>query len=247
MGTRPLLAARYMEEKKEWQVATYVSFAIPRIDEGQNVATILQEKITTFYHLGVFETDSLATQQDDRLQEALQGERKVAPDQTDPKDTPMDQINQPELGNLRSFTPLIAKMPEDTKLKEGMRRRPWNTVTAIHYSVLTGIGLPAELQAASLAGLITKGIFEGDGDFDSKAYPIDMERDYHDECSEEEMEEDEEDWTTEKDEGDSEAPLTKEGSSSIGEYRLDVSLSKTQSDPPGESADSMETGGSGAS
>ncbi|GBG62311.1 hypothetical protein CBR_g29919 [Chara braunii] len=228
---RPLLAARFIEEKREWQVTTDVSFAIPRIGKGQNVALVLQEKITTAYPLGVFEIEA-PEQGNETLREPQEDLREL-----DNKINPRSP---------RSFTLLIAKMPVCTKLRSGMKWRSWNTVTAIPYNVMSGIGVPAELSAAALAELISKGIFEVDDDLDSRSFAIDMERYYRDECSDREMEEGEDEWDMDEEEQEEGTPPTKGGSDNIGEYRLEDSLTHTQSDSPDGAIESMETGGSGA-
>ncbi|GBG62957.1 hypothetical protein CBR_g34657 [Chara braunii] len=245
MSTRPLVAARYMERKKEWQVATNVAFTIPRIEGGQNVATILQEKITTVYPLGIFEIESQMAQQEEVLvlepqeehldTEEQQGHNESHEDRADPR-------------SPRSFTPIIAKMPEDTTLKVGMRWRPWSTVMAIPYSVLSGMGIPTELQAATLAELIDNGTFDGDGDLGSKAWAVDMNKLYKDVySSKDKMEDDPEGWNMEKGEEQSDTPIDEETSDNLGEYKIDDPKASTQPDKPGDSVESMETGGSGVS
>ncbi|GBG59342.1 hypothetical protein CBR_g38371 [Chara braunii] len=241
MGTRPLVAARYMERKKEWQIATDVAFAIPRIKEGQNVVTILQENITAVYPLGIFEIESQMAQLEDVLVLVPQEEHRDTEEQSGYNESHEDQ---PDPRSLRSFTPIIAKMPEDTTLKGGMRWRPRSTAMVIPYSVLLGMGILAELQAAFLAELIGNGTFNGDGDLESRAWAVDMDRFYKDVYS---SEDDPEGWNMEKGEVQSDTPTDEETSDNLGEYKIDDPKASTQPDKPGDSAESMETGGSGVS
>ncbi|GBG75881.1 hypothetical protein CBR_g21123 [Chara braunii] len=141
MGLQPLLAARYVEETGEWQVATEVSFAIPLFEEGQNLVSVIREKITDTYPLGVYQTEDSTKFSGGQEMGGLHEDQRVT--LTDPADP-----------RQSSFTPLIAKMPEKTRLKRGMMWRSWDTVTAIPYSVLSGLGIPAELPAASLADIL---------------------------------------------------------------------------------------------
>ncbi|GBG79886.1 hypothetical protein CBR_g30151 [Chara braunii] len=101
------------------------------------------------------------------------------------------------------------------------------------------------LSRIRVAELISKGIFEGDDDLDSRSFAIDMERYYRDECSDREMEEGEDEWDMDEEEQEEGTPPTKGGSDNIGD-RLEDSLTHTQSDPLDGAIESMEAGGSGA-
>ncbi|GBG79443.1 hypothetical protein CBR_g29590 [Chara braunii] len=225
MDTHPLIAARYVHKEGEWQIATDVSFTIPRIEEGQNVANILQEKVTEGYPLGMYETVALDDGQEDSSSQA---------GQEDLQDHQMDT----ERHSPRAFSPLIAKMSEETKLMW----RPWRTVTAIPYSVLAGPGIPTELLAVSVAQLLTREILEGDCNLDSKAFAIDLDRYYRSDCFEGELE----DWKDEEAGAGSDPVLgtgqgTGQGTSgSIGEYKMDDSITTPLQDAPGEASTEMD-------
>ncbi|GBG82001.1 hypothetical protein CBR_g34181 [Chara braunii] len=176
MGTRPLIAARYLEKEGEWQVATDVSFTIPRLDEGQNVAKILHEKVTKEFPLGLYGTvDTYDCLETSSVQSA-HGKQQ-------------DQQREGEWHSSGAFSPIIAKMPANTQLNSGMMWRPWGTVTAIPYSVLAGPGISAELLAASVAQLLSSGILNGDSDLEAKAFTMDLDRFYRSDYSEDDMEE----------------------------------------------------------
>ncbi|GBG84429.1 hypothetical protein CBR_g38714 [Chara braunii] len=194
MGTRPLIAAQYMEKENEWQIATDVSFTIPRIDEGQNVTNILKEKVFERFPLAVFETtDPYAYPE-------------ASSSQTDQRH---QQDHQLELERHApcAFSPLIAKMPEKTKLKSRLMWRPWRIVTAIPHSVLAGPRIPAELLATSVADLLRSGILNKDSDLEWRAFAVDLDRYYRDDGSEEDMDE----WYEEEDVLRLDLPLGHEG------------------------------------
>ncbi|GBG85024.1 hypothetical protein CBR_g39488 [Chara braunii] len=138
-------------------------------------------------------------------------------------------LTDPADSRQSSFTPLIAKMPEKTRLKRGMMWRSWDTVTAIPYSVLSGLGIPAKLPAASLADILRVGTLNGEADLETRAYAMDLDCFYRDEFQEEVME----DWAG--DERIDQDPLGSPGnhaSGSIGEYKIDDLGVKIKVDPP---------------
>ncbi|GBG81430.1 hypothetical protein CBR_g32107 [Chara braunii] len=145
MNIRPLIVARYLDKVNEWQVATDVSFQISCFEEGQNVADILREKVTTDFPLGVYDTVS-----DEMAQQDTQSQTE----QEDPASHRTKQARHPP----QAFSPLIVKLSTTASLKTGMRWRPWRTITAVPYSVLAGPCLPAELTAVSIVQLVTSGV-----------------------------------------------------------------------------------------
>ncbi|GBG63330.1 hypothetical protein CBR_g37688 [Chara braunii] len=120
-------------------------------------------------------------------------------------------------------------MPERTRLKRGMMWRSWDTVTAIPYSVLSGLEIPAELPAALLADILRAGTLNGEADLETRAYAMDLDCFYRDDFQEEDME----DWA--RDERTDQDPLGSPGnhdSGSIGEYMINDLGVKTKVDPP---------------
>ncbi|GBG81767.1 hypothetical protein CBR_g33945 [Chara braunii] len=191
VGTRPLIAARYIEKEAEWQVATDVSFTIPRVEEGQNVAKILQEEVTETFPLDLYETLDTDSQSEVSSSQAEQGEQQ-------------DQQMEEGRHMPGAFSPVIAKMPVNTKLKSGMMWRPWRTVAAIPYNVLADPGIPAELLAASVAQLLSTGTLRGGSNLETRAFHIDLDRFYRSDCSDDEDKE----WHEEEEEGSDRKPIT---------------------------------------
>ncbi|GBG83936.1 hypothetical protein CBR_g37808 [Chara braunii] len=192
-----------------------------RLDEGQNVAKILHEKVTKEFPLGLYGTvDTYDCLETSSVQSA-HGKQQ-------------DQQREGEWHSSGAFSPIISKMP--TQLNSGMMWRPWRTVTAISYSVLAGPGIPAELLAASVAQLLSSGILNGDSDLEAKAFTMDLDRFYRSDYSEDDMEEWQEDGVTSK----SAFSMDLGTSGSIGEYQIDDATTKTQQDPPDEPTSAME-------
>ncbi|GBG65096.1 hypothetical protein CBR_g49460 [Chara braunii] len=235
MNIHPLIAARYVEKVGEWQIATNVSFQIPRFEEGQNVVEILQEMVMAKIPLGIFE---------------------IVPGETDQEDT-VSQVDQDDHPTQRmdhgrhspwAFSPLIVKMSETTQLRTGMTWRPWITVTAVPYSVLSGPTIPAKLAAVSVAHLISTGMLDGDEDLDARVYSIDWERFYKSDCSDCELKQENED--DEKEDVGLGLDLGKDNSDSDGPYKIDdpdvtSPLEKGQDTPRPTSGDEpvgMDTG-----
>ncbi|GBG72563.1 hypothetical protein CBR_g12133 [Chara braunii] len=116
---------------------------------------------------------------------------------TGEEDTRSQQSEQ-KRQSPQAFSPLIVKLAATASLKSGMKWRPWRTVTAVPYSVLAGSCLPAELTAVSVAQLVKSGMLDGDGDLDTMTFPVDWDRFYRSEDSDNDLR----DWQSdmEKDE-----------------------------------------------
>ncbi|GBG74494.1 hypothetical protein CBR_g18904 [Chara braunii] len=167
---RPLIAARYVVKVQEWQIATDVSFKIPHLVEGSNVIKALRDKVTTETPMGVFETVPLEE------------------GQTDPIIQEDSKSSQKRMGDVgrnspRAFSPLIVKMAVEVQLRSGMIWKPWRTVTKVPYSILADIGISAELAAAVVAHIVSRGLLEGDEELDARAYATDWERFYRSDAS----------------------------------------------------------------
>ncbi|GBG80915.1 hypothetical protein CBR_g31471 [Chara braunii] len=173
MNIHPLIAARYVEKFDEWQIATDVSFQIPCFEEGQKVVVALHEKISTEYPLGVYDSMPCNSDQED------------AHPQPEHEGSASQHAEQGR-HSPQAFSPLIFKLPNTTKLRSGMKWRPWRTFTTMPYSVLAGSSLPAELAAVSLSLLVATGMLDGDGDLDARAYSVDWDRFYRSDGSDDE-------------------------------------------------------------
>ncbi|GBG79284.1 hypothetical protein CBR_g29434 [Chara braunii] len=178
---RPLIAARYDPKVREWLVATDVAFQIPHFVEGENVVKALRNHVTFEAPLGLFETVALESNMDKT--ESQEGS------ESDPKTKELAGRKSP-----RAFSPLIAKMPEETQLHSGMRWRPWRTVAKVPYNILAGLGMSAELMATSVASIMEAGQLDGDEDLDMRAYALDDERFYRSEGSEGDSRDGDDDW-----------------------------------------------------
>ncbi|GBG62854.1 hypothetical protein CBR_g32437 [Chara braunii] len=120
-------------------------------------------------------------------------------------------------------------MHENARLDRGMMWRSWRTVSAIPYSVLSCMGIPAELSAASLADILREGTLDSNADLDSVTLVLDLECFYRDDFQEEDME----DWTG--DERTGQDPMGSPGrqvSGSIGEYKIDDPAKDSLLEPP---------------
>ncbi|GBG66414.1 hypothetical protein CBR_g61458 [Chara braunii] len=178
--------------------------------------SVIRDKITDTLPLGVYVTEG--------SMEFCGGQEKGARHE-DQRESLTDIADSRQ----SSFTPLIAKMPEETRLKRGMMWRSWNTVTAIPYSVLSGPGIPTELSAASLADILRAGTLNNDADLEARAHAMDLDCFYRDDFQEENME----DWAG--DERTDQDPVGSHGhqaSGSTGEYKIDDLRMGTKVDPP---------------
>ncbi|GBG87759.1 hypothetical protein CBR_g45914 [Chara braunii] len=167
---KPLIAARYEPNAKEWQIATDIAFHIPHFVEGENVVKSLKRQVSLETPLGLFETIAIQTNRDESCSQ--EGEGSTHNGKGD------SSRNSP-----RAFSPLIAKMPDSTQLGSGMLWRPWRTVTEVPYSILAGVGVSAELMASALAYIVETGQLEGNEDLDARAYAVDSERFYKSDAS----------------------------------------------------------------
>ncbi|GBG66237.1 hypothetical protein CBR_g57840 [Chara braunii] len=171
---RPLTAARYVAKTREWQIATDVSFKIPHFVEGMNVIKELKRRITMESPLGLYETVAMdESQMDICTQEDAEGTQKSA--------------GETNRTSPRAFSPLIAKMPESTVLNSGMFWKSWRTVAEVPYSILTDLGMSAELMATAVAHIISTRLLEGDEDLEARAFLTDSERFYRSEASDDEL------------------------------------------------------------
>ncbi|GBG65502.1 hypothetical protein CBR_g51096 [Chara braunii] len=167
---RPLIAARYVSNAKEWQITTNVAFKIPHFVEGENVVKVLKEQVTLDSPLGLFETVALESDLTDSSSQDETGSVKHGKDKM--------TRNSP-----RAFSPLIAKMSESTKLKTGMIWKPWRTVAEVPYNILAGTGVSAKLMASVVAQIVQSGQLEGDDDLDARAFALDCDRFYKSDTS----------------------------------------------------------------
>ncbi|GBG92334.1 hypothetical protein CBR_g55214 [Chara braunii] len=178
---RPLIAARYDPKVKEWLVATDVAFQIPYFVEGENIVKALRNHVTFDVPLGLFETVALESDMEDTESQECS--------ESNPKTKELAGRKSP-----RAFSPLIAKMPEETQLHSGMRWRPWRTVAEVPYSILAGPGVSAELMATSVASIVEAEQLDGDEELDMRAYALDDERFYIREGSEGDARDDDDEW-----------------------------------------------------
>ncbi|GBG80214.1 hypothetical protein CBR_g30581 [Chara braunii] len=178
---RPLIAARYDPKVKEWLVATDVAFQIPYFVEGENIVKALRNHVTFDVPLSLFETVALESDMEDI--ESQEGS------ESDPKTKELAGRK-----SLRAFSPLIAKMPEETQLHSGMRWRPWRTVVEVPYSILAGPRVSTELMVTSVASIVEAGQLDGDEELDMRAYALDDERFYRSEGLEGDARDGDDEW-----------------------------------------------------
>ncbi|GBG89736.1 hypothetical protein CBR_g49588 [Chara braunii] len=167
---RPLIAARYVSNAREWQIATDIAFKIPHFVEGENVVKVLKEHVTLESLPGLFETVALESDLIDSSAQEETGSVKCGKGKM--------TRNSP-----RAFSPLIAKMLESTTLRTRMIWKPWRTVAEVPYSILAGIGVLAELMATTVAQIVKSGQLEGDEDLDARAVALDCDRFYRSDAS----------------------------------------------------------------
>ncbi|GBG74202.1 hypothetical protein CBR_g17914 [Chara braunii] len=153
--SRRLLPQHYGPWQVLKQVATDVSFAILTVGDKRMLARTVREEISEDYSLGFFGIPLLPT-----------------------KD-PVEPGQEPD--STKPFEPILIRMEEKAKLREGLVWRAWNTVTALPYSTLASKMCPTEVMAESLASIIRSRILATEKSLHDEAEALYVELEDEDE------------------------------------------------------------------